>query len=245
MNIKKIIIYLILFVGLLLLLDKVIMPAYVHREEVKVPNVVGMTYEQGKLILEQNGLEPIFGGERYDTKYPKGTIILQKPAANKTVKIGRNIYLIVSSGNVKIEVPNVLHKRVDEASIILNNSGLSIGSIFEDSISDAPGGLVTSQSISPGELVEKGTEINLSVSTGKPSGDIEVPNLIGKSFSEIKSILESKNLIIGKVVYQPSLEYLPNTVVYQYPSAGSFVKEATPIDLIVVKEKVSEKEIIE
>lgn len=245
MNIKKILIYLAVLVVVIFAFDKFLMPLYVGREEVTVPNVVGMTYEQGKLLLEQSNLEPVFGGERFDSKYPKGTIILQRPTANKSVKVGRKIYLIVSSGNVKVEVPNVRHKNVDEASIILSRAGLTLGQIFEDTTTDVPRGLITTQSISPGDSVEKGTIIDIWVSSGITTGNIEVPNLIGKSFSDAKQILEAKNLRVGKIVYQPSIDFLPNTVIYQYPSAGSFVQELTPIDLIVVKEKITGKEIIE
>lgn len=245
MNIKKILIYFVAFVVIVLAFDKILMPLYVGREEVTVPNVVGMTYEQGKLLLEQSNLEPVFGGERYDTKYPKGTIILQRPVANKSVKVGRRIYLIVSGGNVKVEMPNIRHKSIDEARIILARAGLSIGQILEDTLSDIPKGLITSQSISPGEMVEKGTSVIVWISSGGVMGNIEVPDLIGKSFADAKKILEAKNLQIGKIVYQPSIDFLPNTVIYQYPSPGTFVQELTPIDLIVVKEKVTGKEIIE
>ncbi|MFN4112009.1 MAG: PASTA domain-containing protein, partial [Ignavibacteria bacterium] len=120
MKIKKVFIYLIILVVLIMFFDKILMPYIVWREEVHVPNVIGMTYEQGKLILIQNNLEPTFGGERYDSKYPKGTIILQRPTADKTVKVGRRIYLIISSGNVKVEVPNIRYKSVEEANVILS-----------------------------------------------------------------------------------------------------------------------------
>jgi len=221
------------------------MPFYVKGEEVTVPNVTGMTYEQAQVVLKNAGLEPINGGERYDSKYPKGTVILQNPSANKVVKAGRRIYLIISGGNIKVTVPDVRHKRVEEATILLNRAGLTIGEILEDTLSDIPKGLISAQSIPPNELVEKGTAISVWVSSVSSFGNVEVPSLVGKSLSEAKQMLESKDLKIGKIVYQTSIDYLPNTVIYQYPSAGSFVEPQTQIDLIVVKEKVTGKEIIE
>lgn len=245
MKLKKILIYLAIFIGIVLVFDLILMPLYVGREEVKVPNVVGMTYEQGKALIEQANLEPVFGGERYDSKYPKGTIILQRPGGNKIVKVGRRIYLIVSGGNIKVEVPNVRFKSIDEARIILSRAGLSIEHIFEDTLSDVPRGIVTSQSFNPGEMVEKGTPVSLWVSVGTIAGNIEVPEVVGKSISEARRILEFRNLQVGRIVYQTSTEFLPNTVMYQYPSPGTFVQEFTAIDLVVVKEKVTGKEIIE
>lgn len=245
MKIKKLIfVFVILFI-LIVLFDRVIMPFYVKGEEVTVPDVIGMTIEQAQVVVKNAGLEPINGGERYDTKYPKGTVILQRPTANKVVKTGRRIYLIVSGGNIKVTVPDVRHKRIEEATVLLNRAGLTLGQILEDTLTDIPKGLISAQSIQPDEQVEKGTEIDVWVSNVSSSGNIEIPSLVGKSLSEAKQIIESKNLKVGKIVYQPSIDFLPNTVIYQYPSAGSFVEAGTQIDLIVVKEKLTGKEIIE
>ncbi len=221
------------------------MPLYVRGEEVTVPNVVGMTLEQAQVVIKNAGLEPVNGGERYDTKFPKGTVILQRPIANKTVKVGRRIYLIVSGGNIKVSVPDVRHKRIEEATVLLNRAGLTLGEIFEDTLTDIPKGLISVQSIQPNEQVEKGTAIDVWISNVSSFGNIEIPSLVGKSLTEAKQLIESKNLKVGKIVYQPSMDFLPNTVIYQYPSAGSFVEAGTQIDLIVVKEKLTGKEIIE
>ncbi len=245
MKLKRIIIYFILLVVIIILFDRVLMPLYVGKNEVKVPSVLGMTYEQAMKVLQNVNLQPTYGGERYDSKYPKGTIILQRPIANKMVKEGRRIYLIVSGGNIKVEVPKITYKKVEEASFLLNRNGLTLGDIFEDTTSDVPSGLITSQSIAPGEMVEKGTSISIWVSYPQTDGNIEVPDVKGMSLSEAKKLIESKNLRLGKIIYQPSIEYLPNTVLYQSPSSGVLVQESTSIDLIVVKEKITGKEIIE
>lgn len=246
MKIKFFIYFILFFVVLLLAFDKVIMPLYINVDHVKVPNVVGLTFEQGKKILEDAGLDPVQGGERFDERYPKGTIILQRPAANKTVKAGRKIYIIVSSGVVQVEVPDIRHKTLDEALAILQRSGLQIGEIIEDTTSDIPRGLITQQSYPANTKVDKGTFIDIYVSNySASSGRIEVPDLKGMTLSEAKTLLTSKNLMVGKIVYQPSIDFLPNTVIYQYPGAWTYVSEGTYIDLVVVKEKINDKEIIE
>lgn len=246
MKIKFIIYFIPFFVVLLLIFDKVIMPLYINVEHIKVPNVVGLNFEQGKQILENAGLDPVHGGERFDERYPKGTIILQRPAANKIVKAGRKIYIIVSSGEVQVEVPDIRHKTLDEALAILLRAELKVGKIIEDTTSDVPRGLITQQSYPANIKVDKGTFIDIYVSNySASSGRVEVPDLKGMTLSEAKTILTSKNLMVGKVVYQPSIDFLPNTVIYQYPGVGTYVSEGTFIDLIVVKEKISDKEIIE
>ncbi len=242
---KKLFIFFIVLIAIILLFDKVIMPWYVRDEIVKTPNVTGMTLEQARVVLSNAGLVPVDGGERFDNRFPKGTVILQKPKANQEVKIGRRVYLIISSGNVLVNVPDFRYKSLSEANILVTKVGLTLGDIIEDTLTEAPKGLIVNQSIPPGEKVEKGSVINFHISSGSLLGEVEVPNLVGKSFNDGRKIIEAKGLTLGKIIYQPSIDLLPNTIVYQNPQSGSHVPEGTRIDLIVVKEKINEKEIIE
>lgn len=242
---KKIILFFTLIVILIFIFNKVLMPWIVKNEEIKLPSVVGMPYEQAMLILQNMGVEPVKSGERYDSKYPQGTVIFQRPSGDKMVKKGRKVYLIISSGNVKIKVPNLSYKSIDEAQLILNRYGLKIGGIYEDSLSDGPIGTIVSQSINPGVEVDKGTEIDLYIRTHPSYKRIEVPNLNGLSFSEAKSLIMKLGLQLGNVIYQPSPTLLPNTVVYQEPEPSSLVEPGTRINLVVIKEKVEKEDIIE
>lgn len=242
---KKIIFFFILIVILIFIFDKVLMPWIVKNEEIKLPSVVGMPYEQAMLVLQNTGVEPVKGGERYDSKYPQGTVIFQRPSGDKIVKKGSRVYLIISSGNVKIKVPNLSYKSIEEAQLILSRYGLKIGEIYEYSLSDGPIGTIVSQSINPGVEVDKGTEIDLYVRTQPSYKRIEVPNLKGLSFSEAKNIIMKLGLELGNVIYQPSLNLLPNTVVYQEPEPSSLVDPGTRINLVVIKEKVEKEDIIE
>lgn len=244
-KIKKYIILFAILVGLVLVFDKLIMPWYVGESEVRVINVVGMPYEQAEVVLNNAKFEPQNGGTRFDSKYPPGTVILQKPEPNTIVKEGRRIYLIVSGGEQLIEVPNLRYKSLRDANLNLIRLGLNLGEVSEDTSADIPAGVVMSQSIYAGTKVSKGTIIDLVLSAGRPLGEIEIPDVVGKSFGEARSILESNGLKVGKVNYQYSIDLLPNTVIHQFPRAGEKIKEKSTIDLFVVKERISEREIIE
>ncbi|MCB9205731.1 MAG: PASTA domain-containing protein [Ignavibacteriales bacterium] len=54
------------------------MPWYVKSEEVKVPNVVGMSKEQASDLLSDNNLNVITEGPRYSEEFPIDHIIYQK-----------------------------------------------------------------------------------------------------------------------------------------------------------------------
>jgi beta-lactam-binding protein with PASTA domain len=57
--------------------------------------------------------------------------------------------------------------------------------------------------------------------------------LVGESLADAKRLLESKNLRLGQVSYQPSSELLPNTVLDQYPSSGGRLDEQDQVDVVV------------
>ncbi len=219
------------------------MPWYVGEPEVKVNEVVGMPYEQAVQVLKNAKFEPVNGGMRYDQKYPSGTVILQKPEPNTIVKQGRRVYLIVSGGEPMLEMPNLRLKSLRDANITLSRLGLILGVVAEDTSDYVPKGAIMAQSIQYGTKLGRGTVVDLTISSGKPLGDIDVPDVVGKSLSEARRIIESSGLKVGKISYQVSIDLLPNTVVLQFPRAGEKIKEQSLVDIFVVREKVSEQTI--
>ncbi|MBM4174674.1 MAG: PASTA domain-containing protein [Ignavibacteria bacterium] len=223
--------------------DKLLMPWYVGEPEARVNNVVGMTYEQAEEVLTNAKFQPVNGGIRYDQKYPAGTVILQKPEPNTTVKQGRRVYLIVSGGEQMLEMPNLRLKSLRDANIALSRLGIILGTVTEDTSNYVPRGAIMEQSIPNGSKVGRGTVVNITLSSGKPLGDIDVPDVVGKSLSEARRIIESSGLKVGKISYQVSIDLLPNTVVLQFPRSGEKIKEQSVVDIFVVREKVSEQTI--
>jgi len=223
----------------LLFLNFIFMPWYVSAKEVRVPKVVGLSESSARNILEDLDLNPVIGGERFDSRFPKGSIIYQRPNANSTVKEGRRIFLYISSGNPQIKVPNLKGKNFRDAKLTLERMDLQIGdTVYVESESHS--GIVIDQNYEDNTLVAVGTKINLTISRGQNIG-IQIPDLLGKSLSEAEKIITENKLTLGKINYQPSFSLLPNTVIDQYPSKGTAAEEGTAVDLFVTK-NVSTKE---
>jgi eukaryotic-like serine/threonine-protein kinase len=73
--------------------------------------------------------------------------------------------------------------------------------------------------IKPGTMIPKGTTINLTLGDGLSGIAISPPFLIGKSFAQAKSILESNN-IIANFYFDNGITDSASAVIYnQYPSA--------------------------
>ena len=68
-----------------------------HGEEVVVPNVKGMTADDARRALEQNGLSGVVTDSGYNKAFPLGTVLDQVPASDSRVKPGREIYLTTNT----------------------------------------------------------------------------------------------------------------------------------------------------
>jgi serine/threonine-protein kinase len=234
---KKIIIGLGIFIVLILVVDNIIFPWYVSSPESFVPSVIGMSEHDAVSTLKDAEFEPVISDTSYGVDFPDGNIFLQKPAAGKTVKKGRTIYLFISGGEQSVYVPMLKGKTVLDARFALERLGLRLGKIDEVA-STQPKDMIFDQQYAEGTKLKKGEIVGVSVSVGKGFGSIEVPDLIGKSLSEAKIILADSSLVLGKVNYQISNTLLPNTVLDQYPAPGNKLNTGDAVDLFITKEGV-------
>ena len=233
--VKKLLIALGIFVVLILVFDFILLPLYVSGSEINVPNVVGMTTEEAFKTLEDADFNPSIADTSFGVSLPPDRIFLQKPESGKLVKEGRTVYLFVSGGEQVISVPLLKGKSVRDARLSLERIGLKLGSI-EEVASTHPNDMVFDQQFSEGTNLRKGQSVGISVSIGKGDGEIEVPDLIGKSLTEARKILSDSTLIVGKVNYQISSTLLPNTVLDQYPAPGNKLNSGNTVDLFITKE---------
>ncbi len=223
-------------IGLFVLVNYVIMPWYVyHGGTLSVPDVTKIPYEEAAKNLGEAGLVAIESDKVLDNQYPAGTVLMQNPEPGAIVKHGRHIYLTICAGELQVVVPTLRGRSMRDARFAVERNGLLMGEVYYAASDSSPVNTVISQSLLPGERVKKGTPISITVSTGRESSTIEVPDLSGKSFAEAERILVRLGLKVGQIYFQPSSELLPNTIIGQLPLPGSPVDSATTIDLYVVK----------
>jgi eukaryotic-like serine/threonine-protein kinase len=231
--IKKILFTILGIIILILILDKLLMPWYVNKPEGVVPNVVGKTESEAVSILDNADFDPVVSDTTFDEKYPRGTIIFQRPKAGSVVKEGRNIYLFVSGGEPVVNVPQLRGRSLRDAKLALERVGLKMGKV-EEINSENPAGMIFDQQFAAETPVKRGRTIDVSISIGSDEeGEMIVPDLIGKSLTEAQRVLADSSLSVGKINYQRSFSLLPNTILDQYPSKGNKIKPGGRVDLFV------------
>jgi eukaryotic-like serine/threonine-protein kinase len=233
---KVVLIVVISFLAVFIVVDNVIMPIYVSGREITIPNVLGKNKNEAIKMLEDAGLSWDVQTSRFDQKFGKDQVILQKPVAGTVVKVNRRIYLTVSGGEPLLKMPSLISKTLRDAQISLEKLGFKIGKI--DSVtSEFPENTIVEQQYFEGKEIPAGSAVNLKISIGPKVGMIRVPSILGKSIIEAQRILQENSLKIGSKSYIQSPTLLPNTVVDQQPSENSLLSVGDSVNVVLSQSK--------
>lgn len=161
-----------------------------NSENVTVPSVVNMTVEEAQKSLEGTGLRLVVKSEEYSNGVSKDRIITQTPSENTTLKKGDSVSVIVSKGNSKVPVPNVVGLKLSQAENLLNDNKLILGNVKYE-YNDAEEGTVLSQSLVGGSS-DEGQKVSLVVSKGKKASQ-ERPSIIDDNDSNDNGAIINDN----------------------------------------------------
>jgi len=234
-------IILIILILFILVMDKFIMPIVVDLgNERELPDVIEMSLEQAKSILEKEGFNVIVKDSLFDANNPLGTVIEQNPYPFAIVKEGRRVYLTISIGDKPIIMPKLIGLSPRDAELTIKSYNLKMGSKSYMPSDIYLEGTVIGQSYPQGQQIKPKTRINITISLGKLKEEITIPSLIGKSLYEAKENLKINGIKIGEITYEERDKILPETVLQQSLEAGKKVESGNLIDLVVSKEKIEE-----
>lgn len=213
--------------------------------EVTVPDLARERLETAQLKAEALGL-------RLETRYllassdvPQGHIISQDPRAGRTVRAGRTIWVVVSTGPEVVTVPAVEGMALREARLALNEAGLKVGRVEERFAPEITPGQVLEQSPAAHTEVEAGHLVDLVVSRGGAGLTVVVPDLRGQLFSQAEARLAELGLQLGEVEAREASAPV-GAILEQQPAPGARVPAGSVVNLVYSTgrpEEVSEPEL--
>ena len=165
-------------------------------EKVKVPDLRDYEVNYIKEVLTRLGLKYEIT-EEYSDVVEQGYLISQNPEKNTEVVKDTVIKLTISSGpEVKIVlIENYLGENIEEAQRKLEDLGLVVQVVEQETDRESENGIVIQQSLQRGNKVGVGTPITLTY--GKyvdPTVDVSQYIYIGMNLSDAIAVLDGANI---------------------------------------------------
>jgi serine/threonine-protein kinase len=148
--------------------------------------------------------------------------------------VGVSAYLTLTAiieSEAVVVVPDLRGKHIVYALERLTDLGLNTkvkGSTYNR---DIPKHHVILQSPEPGAEIKSGRDVILALSRGPDS--VQAPNVSGLSLQQGRVIVESNDLLVGKVTYSHHSRIPGQHLIAQYPPAGTQIPTQQPVDLLV------------
>ena len=209
--------------------------AYVAKGTTTVPNVVGMkkdvavdNIKLAKLSLNEGDIT-----YNFDNKVAEGLIVDQDPEPNQKVKEGRPITIVVSKGPDIGAFPDVRGLSKANAETLILNAKFTGKITYETKPNDTVTKDAVSQQSPPAlSPWSKTGAIHLTISSGPEYMKIYMPNVIGRTSSDAKAILEENKLVV-LIETEDSLTSPVDEVMRTTPNPGESVQQGNEVTMVV------------
>jgi serine/threonine protein kinase/beta-lactam-binding protein with PASTA domain len=134
-------------------------------------------------------------------------------------------------GNDTVAVPNLIGQSRADATKLLTNSDLKVGTVKNQPCEQQAKGNVCSQDPTKNSTVKKNSTVNLVVSTGAPK--VTVPDVRGLTYDKAKAQLEDKGFKVEQKTEESDQN--PGVVTKQNPAGDQEKEKGTTVTLTVAK----------
>ncbi|HRX60209.1 MAG TPA: PASTA domain-containing protein [Candidatus Competibacter sp.] len=221
--------------------DLIVSTGLSQAQQCTVPDVVNQTVDDARQILFATCLSEIGSTTvRSDPEIPAGKVAAQVPTAGTSIGYNTTVNLVVSSGSQPpVVAPRVVGLTLADATVVINNVGLTVGFVSRQTSNTVEEGRVISQNPLMTASVPVGWPVNLVVSLGPIPEDPAarpqtlVPDLTGLTLAAATTKLIEANLQVGLVSNQRSAEVPAGQVIRQSPASDSTVAISSKVNLVM------------
>ncbi|MBO9520313.1 MAG: Stk1 family PASTA domain-containing Ser/Thr kinase [Nocardioidaceae bacterium] len=195
------------------------------------PAVINLTESAAKAKITKAGLTFETGKPAYSETVAKGSVIETDPAPGDRVAKDGTVTATISLGPERHEVPLLRGRTVAEATTLLAEQSLSVGSTVQRYDDKVPAGRVIGTDPRQGTPLKRDAAVDLVVSKGRQP--IPIGNWTNKPAATAKTRLEAKGFKVS-ASEQFSDVVAAGYVISQTPNSGTGFKGDT-ITLVVSK----------
>jgi serine/threonine-protein kinase len=202
--------------------------------DVFVPSFGGQSVADASSEAERLKLHVTVVANQPSDRYPKDVIMSQQPAAGSTVREGRTISLVVSTGVTIFPMPDLRYQSLREANLALDRSKLQLVKTSVVPNDDVLANHVLTQDPPPLTSVREGTKVTLTLSKGPPSS-VRVPNFVGEFIDDARDDAARGKIHLGQIVWTPFGASGPprGQVTKQNPGPNALIDPFAPVSLQV------------
>lgn len=190
-----------------------------HEDTKKVPSVTGQNITAATQLLEAQGFDVEVQDSVYIDSAVRSSVIKQSPQADAVVKANRTIYLTINRAVAPlVDMPDLKGFSYLSAKLYIQSLGLKLGDtsyrpdIARNSVLEQR---YKKNSITPGTKVSMGSIINLVLGDGIGNAQMDVPDIVGMSFSQAKDYISTLNISIGAVIPNNDVSDQANSFIYR------------------------------
>ncbi|MEI6847040.1 MAG: PASTA domain-containing protein [Chlorobiaceae bacterium] len=239
---KKVGLIVLLFIGVVMIFDQLVIPFYISQGRVVVvPDVTNLRYENAERKLREAGFK---AKKSYYVKYISrvnpNIVLSQMPLAGMEVKPGRNVYLVLNKKEKPtFLMPDFLGKTEFDVRQTASRLELMLNDMQTRPVNKSEeDGKVLNQSIPPQTVISPGASVSIIIGRYQASSEgikkVTVPDVLGMSLTQATQAINDAGLTLGKITTEYSAILIPNTVISQKPAVSSSVSPGQKIELTVV-----------
>lgn len=180
-----------------------------HGNSVEIPDLKGKSTQEVANLLELNDLRFEIKDSVYSAETAPGTVLDQYPKPGMKVKQNRIVFLTLCALNQEmIPMPQLTDISYRQATNLLESAGLVAGRIeyklseFHNLVLEQR---VNGRIVAKGEMVPKGSTVDLVLGSDSDDLTIAVPQLTGHNLADAMVMIEESFLSIGTVNYDQSI----------------------------------------
>jgi len=188
-------------------------------EELLIPALEGKPLEEARSLAERRGFVLSVADYVMSNEYPAGQVVRQSPVNGIKGGEGDTIVVEVSSGSSYAIVPDLVGGTIQEASLMLAEENLSVGSVTYDPTSDRPEGTILRQEPVAETQSPEFETVDIWVS-GSETKLLEMPPVTGQAAETAVTMLEESGLSnVWLRIAEPQEGAQDGVVVQQSPAA--------------------------
>lgn len=178
-----------------------------HNAKAEVPDLKGLTVDEAKARLAEHDLHFEVIDSVYNDEAPKSTVVDQDPDAGEEVKPGRTIYLVMNAGQPKmLDMPQLVNLSKRQAISVLDIIGIKVKELQyrpDPCVDCVVAQLYKGKPIAAGDHIRRGDAISLVLGSGTEGEPVQVPDMRGVPYPELRAALMARSLNLGVVVECP------------------------------------------